>query len=239
MSTETRNYNYAVLQTGTLPLTPYGTTDSSVEHRCTSILVWPDGQQARTENTVVTDPCFTEGGFREAASELEGLGLEFHYIGYVFVTHPHLDHALQVPPDVTTPAVREFPPQPEGPFSGIRRVRCPGHMPELGALVFRSPDNASVWIASDAVLNLEWLRAWGYYWPNGYSKSEIVQTWRSVANILSEADVVVPGHGPPISVTASLLAELVAGFPAAEHADACPDVRECLNERVRQLQTGE
>jgi len=37
-------------------------------------------------------------------------------------------------------------------------------------------------------LNLKWLQAWSYYWPNFYDVAAIVDTWRSVATIL-EADI--------------------------------------------------
>jgi hypothetical protein len=37
-----------------------------------------------------------------------------------------------------------------------------------------------VCIAGDAILDIEWLKAWKYYWPNGYTVPEIVETWESV-----------------------------------------------------------
>jgi hypothetical protein len=80
------------------------------------------------------------------------------------------------------------------------------------------------------VLDREWLLAWAYYWPNGYSREEIVQTWRSVAAVL-RADVIVPGHGAPIDVTPELCDELCRGFDRAEHASECGDVRDRIRRR--------
>jgi hypothetical protein len=90
-------------------------------------------------------------------------------------------------------------------------------------------------VTGDAVINLEWLRAWEYYWPNCYQKAEILQTWVSVAKILSVADLIIPGHGHPIKVTSELLAHLIDTFAQAEHAEACPNVEQTLCMRLEQL----
>lgn len=120
-------------------------------------------------------------------------------------------------------------------FPDLDSVPCPGHDPFAQALVFRSTRDETVWVVGDAVLNLEWLQRWQYYWPNGYSEKEIVETWRSVAKILS-ADIIIPGHGAPIPVTRALLEHLRATFPMAEYASECPDVRDALTERLKQLE---
>jgi len=56
---------------------------------------------------------------------------------------------------------------------------------------------------------------------------------------LSHADVVVPGHGPPITITSALLRDLLAGFPAAEHAERCLEVGEAIERRLDELRDGE
>jgi len=113
-------------------------------------------------------------------------------------------------------------------------VPCPGHAPDLRALRFPS-EYGEVWIVGDAILSLEWLLDWRYYWPNGYDVDEVIQTWRSVAAILAGAEVVIPGHGPAFTVTAALLRELVEGFPEAQGAASCTDVMAALAARQIQL----
>ena len=78
----------------------------------------------------------------------------------------------------------------------------------LASLVVATNDGTT-WIVGDAILGEDWLRAWRYYWPNGYGPDEIVETWRSVARILSMADVVIPGHGPPFRVDISLMSDSI------------------------------
>jgi hypothetical protein len=76
---------------------------------------------------------------------------------------------------------------------------------------------------------------WHYYWPNGYDADEVIQTWRTVAAILTGADVVIPGHGPAFKVTADLLRDLIELFPEAPYAASCPDVMATLAARQVQL----
>jgi glyoxylase-like metal-dependent hydrolase (beta-lactamase superfamily II) len=114
-------------------------------------------------------------------------------------------------------------------------VPCFGHAPDLHALVFCSISGESVWVVGDAILDLTWLIAWKYYWPNLYNSHEIIQTWESVARILSRAEVVIPGHGGFITITATLIEELLATFPRAEYAEKCRDVESLLGERLHQL----
>ena len=156
--THTTRYEWTILQVGELPLRPDNRVDPGAEHRCTSVLIWPEGER-------------------------------------------------------------------------------PGHEPSLRALVFPSAAEEQVWIVGDAILDEAWLRAWGYYWPNQYRPPEIVRTWQSVAAILSGADVVVPGHGPPIPVTPELLENLIAGFPTADQPDRCPEVAQALRARLQTLRT--
>ena len=80
------------------------------------------------------------------------------------------------------------------------------------ALVLNTKDG-ECWIVGDAIINKIWLIHWGYYWPNGYTTEQIVQTWRTVADILSKADVIVPGHGTPFRVTTSVIEEALAKTP--------------------------
>ena len=84
-----------------------------------------------------------------------------------------------------------------------------------------------VWVVGDAVLNEAWLHV-GVLLAELYGPREIAQTWRSVALILSAANVIVPGHGPPLRVTATLIEDLLARFPEAEQSFACPEVAEVL-----------
>ena len=119
-------------------------------------------------------------------------------------------------------------------FPLLATVPCPGHAPDLQALRFPS-ESGEVWIVGDAILSLEWLLDWRYYWPNGYDVDEVIQTWRSVAAILAGAEVVIPGHGPTFKVTAALLRDLVEGFPKAPSAAKCPDVLATLVGRQIQL----
>jgi glyoxylase-like metal-dependent hydrolase (beta-lactamase superfamily II) len=119
-------------------------------------------------------------------------------------------------------------------FPGIDMVACPGHAADLLVLTFRDA-RGMVCVASDVILNREWLVAWQYYWPNVYEAPEIVKTWRSLAKILATADTVIPGHDPPIRITADLLGELIDNFPRAEYGSRCPEVVGVLNQRLEDL----
>lgn len=219
---EPRTYQWRVLQTGSLPLRPDGSIQR-VEHACTSVLIWPTGEAPTRANTIVTDPCFTTRGFAAASAALGELGLTIEDIGRAFITHEHGDHLPFVPRMVTNWRYDRFEPHEES----LRAAACPGHHPGLRALTFVSGTDR-VWIVGDAVLDEEWLRRWGHYWPNGYSSAEIAQTWRSVARIVGEADVVLPGHGPALRVTTELVDALIDRFDLAEHSGTCPDVVDAL-----------
>jgi glyoxylase-like metal-dependent hydrolase (beta-lactamase superfamily II) len=218
-----------VVQPGSLPLGPDDRYRSGIPHACTSVLVWPEGEPPRRDNCVVTDPCYPDQTYPVVVGALRGLGLKLGEVGFHFITHQHGDHVVYVPSWQSRPTFPEFQVSGSGPLSGLRTVPCPGHSPDMTALVFRGGDG-EVWVVGDAVLDEEWLRAWAYFWPNGYDRDEVIQTWRSVALILSRADVVVPGHGPPIRVTTALLSELTDSFSRAEHAHLCPDVAETLRQ---------
>ncbi len=230
--TAATRYEWTVLQAGELPLRPDHCVDAAAEHRCTSILIWPEGERPGPENSLVTDPSFSQTGLEQARSILDRLGISLRDVGQIFVTHPHWDHCIRLPQHAALSAHAPFDPGAGGALAGIRAVRCPGHEPSLEAAVFPSAGDGQVWVVGDAILDPQWLRAWGYYWPNAYRRPQIVQTWQSVAAILSAADVVVPGHGPPIPVTAELLENLLARFPSAEHADLCPEVAQTLRDRL-------
>ncbi len=232
---DSARYEWVVLQDGQLPLRPEGWVDTSVEHRSTAALIWPEGERPNEKNTLLVDPYFTDRGFEQAAPLLDRLALAFDRIGRMFVTHPHFDHCLQLPTGLDLEGPPPFCRDDGGPLGGLRLVPCPGHERSLHALAFTSSEGEEVWIVGDAVLDEPWLRAWGYYWPNGYSARRIVETWHSLATILSGADVVVPGHGPPIPVTPALVRTLLTSFPAAEHADQCPEVGEALETRLDAL----
>lgn len=227
-----RRYNYILLQKGTLPLSPDKSFDLAVEHRCSSVLIWPEGEQPAANDTIITDPCFTVTGFKYAERQLTELELSFTDLDYIFITHRHRDHLLNLLHK------KKFPYFWSGNANrlpGINVVPCPGHARDLRSLVVRSTSDQIVWIVGDAVLDLEWLKAWEYYWPNSYTPPEIVQTWESVAKILLYADVIIPGHGAPIEVTASLVKDLLSTFPLAEHAENCRDVERFLSDRLERL----
>ncbi len=199
---------------------------------CTVSLIWPQDDPPSPENAVLIDPCFTPAGYQRALHEAESLGLSLAELERVFITHLHGDHMPSLPRYASgarfaSPDLVRFFHAP-----GVEAVHCPGHAPDLHSLVFRSGGDDEVWIVGDAVLNQEWLEAWAYYWPNGYGPYEVVETWHSVARILSRADVIVPGHGPPIRVDRALLVRLIAAFPAAPYADRCPDVGAALRARL-------
>jgi glyoxylase-like metal-dependent hydrolase (beta-lactamase superfamily II) len=237
-------YQWLILQDGRLPLTPRGRHEP-VEHVCTATLVWPADGPPSPANSLVVDPCFTASGLREATERLSARGLTFDHIGYYLESHPHYDHVLQVP----EPALRFG--QPGFRLESVARWRqvandvphilpdvealsLAGHAPDLTALRIATAEG-EVWVVADAILNRNWLTAWMFYWPNGYDRFEIAETWRSVARILATADVVIPGHGPPIRVDAGLVEELVEGFPRAKCAGDCPEVVERLRERLGRL----
>ncbi len=232
---EPARFNWLIVQDGALPLRPENRLDKHAEHRCTSVLLWPDGESPSVANTLLVDPCFTDAGYVQAVDRLETLGIAFEDVGHVFVTHLHGDHMLHLPWDVPSPRFRSFRPGRVAAFDGITQVNCPGHHPLLLALVFAMPDGRAAWAVGDAVLDEDWLRAWGYYWPNGYAPGDVIETWRSVSAILAQADVILPGHGPAITVTPDLLDDLLAAFPHAPYADHCPDVADVLRARLARL----
>ena len=157
-------------------------------------------------------------------------------IGHVFVTHEHRDHIPSLPGGQTTPQWDTFSYDRNGPLSGIRRHPCPGHAQDLMALVLDTK-NGECWIVGDAIINQEWLINWGYYWPNGYTPEQIARTWSTVADIMSKADVVVPGHGPSFRVTRTVIEEALANWPKAHNCDLCPEVAMVLRRRIESLTT--
>ena len=229
-------YDYLLLQNGTLPLSPDGSFDAAVEHKCTAVLLWPENEPPTRDNTIAVDPCFTAQGFDYATAQLERYRLSFRDIGWVFVTHYHRDHLPNVAQFTGYIKFRRFRPDAHPGFAGLTLVPQPGHAPDLRALVFVSPTAQKVYLVGDAILNSNWLKAWGYYWPNGYTEADIAQTWASVAAICAAADLIIPGHGQPIPVTAALVQELLTTFAQAKHANACPHVEPLLRTRLAELE---
>lgn len=238
MTSETKlvnRYQYMVLQCGSLPLSPDGSYDAAVEHRCTSVLIWPEHEMPSLKNTVLTDPCFTSQGYQYAVDELKQLNLSFLDIGWVFITHRHRDHCSNLPHFIGRTMYKEFQNGSKTPLASMMTAAYPGHAPVQKGLLFRSSSHQHVCVCGDAVLSLEWLRAWKYYWPNFYQEAEILQTWDSVARILAYADLIIPGHGRPFHATVPLLEHLLATFPQAEYAGACQDVAQMLRTRLEQV----
>jgi glyoxylase-like metal-dependent hydrolase (beta-lactamase superfamily II) len=225
---------WTILQSGHLPLRPDGAYQP-VEHRATIPLIWPAGQPPAAASALLVDPCFTRSGYDEAAPVLARLGLSLDQIGWYFVTHDHFDHTLLLPRSAPGFTARPFQPGKAGLLEGVQAVSLPGHADDLQAVVFTGADGRQVWVAGDAILNEEWLRAWAFYWPNNYQAAEVAETWRSVARVVALADVIVPGHGQPIPVTAALAADLLEAYPQARYASHCPEVGGILQRRLDAL----
>ncbi|MFC1742746.1 hypothetical protein ACFL35_02045 [Candidatus Riflebacteria bacterium] len=228
-------FNFSVLQHGQIGLKPDGTKKSWLEHRCTSVLIWPEDSTPSCENSVVTDPCFIGSGIKDAEAILEFLGLDFETIFEVFITHRHFDHGINLPRSQDDREFDYFQPGKNPTLAGIKTIPCPGHSRDLKALAFHSNTGQAVWIVGDAIIDREWLLDWKYYWPNGYRRNEIIQTWRSVGKIIASCGVIVPGHGSPFAVTYSLVEKLLLNFPSARHFDECDDILHLLEERLFQL----
>jgi glyoxylase-like metal-dependent hydrolase (beta-lactamase superfamily II) len=229
-------YDFAVIQRGSLAWSPLGVWRDHVPHVCTSTLVWQQpGAEDAVRRAILCDPCLSPKGLSQATARIGDLGLSWDDIDLAFETHQHGDHQLNVPALADRlarwPLDRAAPPP-----AGLQVVPCPGHSNDLASLAFSSADGRQVWIVGDAILDEDWLRHWRFYWPNVYGEQEVVGTWRSVAYILAEADIVVPGHGDPIAVTAALLHEFAETFPVrAWCAEQCPDVADALRDRISQF----
>jgi glyoxylase-like metal-dependent hydrolase (beta-lactamase superfamily II) len=151
------------------------------------------------------------------------------------VTHRHGDHRPNLSYFIGRTTFTDFQTGVAEALSGIEIVPYPGHTPKQQGLVFRSSSRQKVCVVGDAILDIDWLKAWMYYWPNVYQTSEIIQTWESVAKIFSYADLIIPGHGRPIIVTASLVKDLLSTFASAEHASKCQNVEQFLSTRLESL----
>ena len=232
-------FDWIILQPGQLPLRPNRFIDPHAEHRCTSVLVWPEGTAPTPHNTVLVDPCFSPAGHTHAATQLATLNVTFAAVGRLFVTHLHGDHMPNLSPDELPSTCRVLRACDLAAYPGLAVVHCPGHDTMLEALVIPVAGNRKVWVVGDAVLDEEWLRAWGYYWPNGYGAPEVIETWRSVARIIAGADMIVPGHGPAFEVTADLIRDLLDAFPRAPSAGQCPEATEMLRLRLAALSSQE
>ena len=225
-------YQYRILQRGMLPLSPEGAMDLSKEHRCTALAIWPAGERPLPNRTIFTDPSFTSAGKKEAQEHAARIGLTIEMMRMIFVTHRHRDH---LPSELERSTAHIFQKHVPVAFSDMQVELCPGHAPDLHALIFQTAQHKSVWVVGDAVLNREWLLAWGYFWPNKYGRDEIVETWRSIAKILAHADIVIPGHGDEIQLTPELLNHLLTTFPNAPYAAMLPEVATTLRERLQRL----
>lgn len=223
-------YQMLILQEGASPLMVDGTIQPQVEHRCTATLVWPVGETPHAVNSLIVDPSFSEQGCEQADNRLTALGISLKDVEYYFSTHAHWDHCPRGSEVETLSLWRAWRPSRSGPLAGLSAVHCPGHAADLQALRFDTVVGET-WAVGDAILDRQWLLAWGFYWPNGYGEAEIVQTWRSVAAILARAAQVIPGHGPAFAVDVALLDALIAGFPCAFYAGACPEVLQALQLR--------
>lgn len=228
-------YQWRILQDGDLPIAPDGTRRFASPHRCTSTLIWPAGQEPSREDTLLVDPAFNHDGSLSAAQRLASLGITVSDIGACFITHRHGDHCLLRPDVAQIPEWDGADPPPIPTLSGIRAVNTPGH--ERGHRVLRfSSSDGDTWVSGDAIIGEDWLRAWQYYWPNGYDREQIIRTWVSVATIMQYADLIIPGHSAPFPVTAGLLESLIADFASASYHEDCPELPGLLRERLRRME---
>lgn len=227
-------FNWSVLQVGRSPLRPDGMVVPLTEHRCTSALVWYESEVSWRDRTLVIDPCWRGIGCHSALRHLDEIGLRVEDIGYYFITHAHHDHKIMVPCFEGEPQWNNFVSGTDGFFKEVKIDSIPGHSPDSKAIFFNSTDGL-VCIAGDTILDLEWLKAWQPYWPNHYKESEVIETWRSIAAILSQADVVVPGHGKPFRISQPLLVDLLNGFTKTRYSNLCRDVASVIEQRVQWL----
>ncbi len=230
-------YRWLILQDGSLPINPDGTRNVGTPHRCTCTLVWPEGASPAPGDTLVVDPSLDGPGYGEAVLRLRTVGIAWQGVGRHLVTHPHGDHRVRGRETDLCGCGQVFAVREAGELSGLQVVPCPGHHERHVAVRFASRDG-DTWVTGDAILGEDWLRAWQYYWPNGYRREEIAQTWRTVAAVLSHADLVIPGHGPPVRVTRELLADLIEGFGRAEYHKDCLEVRGLLEGRMGRMSRG-
>jgi len=154
-----QTYQWLNLQPGQLPLQPDGQIQSAVGHTCAITVIWPEAEKLLPSNSIIVDPCFSSSGYRSAKSELEKINATLSDIGFYFVTHDHYDHCLHFPNNEPGFSWENYPVTPDGGWPGLRLENCPGHHPELQALHFLSQSGA-VWIVSDAILNMAWLKEW-------------------------------------------------------------------------------
>ncbi len=235
-------YQIKVLQDGSLPLKPDGRITPSIEHVCTSTVIWPDNAAIEPCNSLLVDPCFSETGMHEAVKRLDEPGASFEEIGNIFVTHAHYDHCPKFPGNYRIPKWIPLHYGKNGLFEGIlegvRCIPCSGHSPDLIALAFDTKAG-ECWIVGDAIIDKSWLVEWAYYWPNGYTAEEIVQTWNSVAHIVHEADIIVPGHGIPFKVNSELVENLISNWDKARCSKVCPYVKGLLYQRLNILKGAE
>jgi glyoxylase-like metal-dependent hydrolase (beta-lactamase superfamily II) len=228
-------YHWRILQEGDLALRPTGRRWPGAEHESTCVLIWPEGEDPSAKNTLLIDPAFTPEGLAEAEAALQELGVSWGATKTILVTHPHHDHMPTPPEGLAEGAWREAPPLKGTAFEGLEVISTPGHHPAQRGVAFTSGGQAVV-APGDAILDEQWLRAWKYYWPNNYGQEDIVRTWRTAAEVVKRADVIIPGHGAVFEITPELVQYLIAHFPEAEHAGECPDVADTLQERLDNLQ---
>lgn len=213
---------------------PNGRILPFIEHKCTSTVIWPENSLFQPCNSLIVDPCFSENGMRRAIKRLDRLGTSFERIGGIFVTHKHRDHWPKYPSNYLMPKRFSSPCSENDLQEDIRCIPCPGHSSDLIALAFDTKEG-NCWIVGDAIINKSWLTEWAYYWPNGYTVEQIVQTWNSVAHILCHADIIVPGHGFPFRVTVELIENMIRNWHKAQHSNFCPNMKPSLYQRLDTL----
>jgi len=212
-----QKYNYIILQQGSLTLKPDGMVDYNEEHRCTITLIWPIKSNLQKNNSLLIDPCFSNQSLLSANSILDDYKISLSEIQNFFITHNHSDHL----PDYSLTKITvdvNYIDKDDNSFIDIDIYPCPGHSDDSKCLYFKSKSNKNVCITGDTILNKDWLKAWQYYWPNGYTKEEVIKTWASVCQIVSNADIIIPGHGKPFNVTKDLLKYLIDNFSSAQYS---------------------
>jgi glyoxylase-like metal-dependent hydrolase (beta-lactamase superfamily II) len=168
---------------------------------CTLITVSNTGRATR----VLVDP----GSNRRLLSgNLHRLGIEPPAIDYVFLTHHHLDHTMNVALFPNAKVVIEGALFDQGrmmPLAGtipgteVEVLPTPGHSPDHTALVVPTPEGTVV-IAGDV-----------FWWVDDQPQTldpdlpdrfatDPAQLRRSRQLVLARADWIVPGHGPMLPV---------------------------------------
>ncbi len=149
----------------------------------------------------------------------------------VFVTHFHRDHCggleylprarwycLRAALDALAGAARErFIPLDDGDsiLAGAVALETPGHTLGHGSILWCAGQSVRIAVAGDAIINLAWLQS-GYLWRFNSDFYNPEAARKSIARLLHESDIVIPGHGEPFFTMSLAQAPGLAGTRAAQ-----------------------